>query len=217
MNSHRYAAELGLILVCPDTSPRGVNIAGEDDSWDFGSGAGFYVDATTDLWRPHYRMYSYVTSELIQLIGENFPVAARQSITGHSMGGHGALVCALRNPGLYASVSALAPICNPIKCPWGQKAFTGYLGEDRQTWSTYDATELVAAYKGPDLHIFIDQGVEDNFLKQQQLLPENLVAAAQKAGVSCESRMRDGYDHSYFYVASVIGEHLTHHAKYLKL
>lgn len=204
--------------MCPDTSPRGVNIAGEDDSWDFGSGAGFYVDATTDAWRKHYRMYSYVTSELIQLIGENFPaLPGRQSITGHSMGGHGALVCAMRNPGLYASVSAVSPICNPIKCPWGEKALGGYLGDDRTTWSAYDATELVATYTGPDLRIFIDQGSEDNFYKQQQLLPENLVTACTKAGVKCELQMRDGYDHSYFYVASVIGEHLTHHAKFLKL
>lgn len=149
---------MGLIIVCPDTSPRNIDIAGQDESWDFGSGAGFYVDATNDPWKNNYRMYSYITSELITLVSVNFPVLKNvQSISGHSMGGHGALICALRNPGLYKSVSAFAPICNPIKCPWGIKAFTGYLGSDTELWKMYDATELVSKYNGPALNILVDQ------------------------------------------------------------
>lgn len=147
-----------MIIVCADTSPRNVEIACQDDSWDFGSGAGFYVDATNDPWTKNYRMYSYITSELISLVNANFPVLKdQQSISGHSMGGHGALICALRNPGLYKSVTAFAPICNPIKCPWGVKAFTGYLGSDSELWKNYDATELVSKYNGPELNIVIDQ------------------------------------------------------------
>lgn len=147
-----------MIVVCPDTSPRGIEIAGQDDSYDFGSGAGFYVDATAEPWSQHYRMFSYVTKELIELVNANFPVTVgQQSISGHSMGGHGALVCALRNPGLYKSVSAFAPICNPTQCPWGLKAFPGYLGDDQDTWKQYDATELIAKYNGPALNLFVDQ------------------------------------------------------------
>lgn len=155
---YSYAAAENLIVVCPDTSPRIGNISGENDSYDFGSGAGFYVDALQEPWKTNYRMYSYVTSELIDIIQSNFPECnAKQSITGHSMGGHGALVCALRNPGLYKSVSAFAPICNPTYCPWGIKAFSGYLGEDKEQWIQYDATELVTQYNGPQLEILIDQ------------------------------------------------------------
>lgn len=144
--------------MCSDTSPRGVDIAGQDDSFDFGSSAGFYVDATVEPWSRHYRMYSYVTKELIELVNANFPVAVgQQSIAGHSMGGHGALICALRNPGLYKSVSSVAGICNPIKSPLGVKAFTGYLGDDKDTWKQYDATELIAHYEGPPLNLFVDQ------------------------------------------------------------
>lgn len=215
----RYASEHGLIVVCPDTSPRGVNLPGEDDSWDFGSGAGFYVDASKDPWSKHYKMFSYVTQELIDVVNNNFPMAAadRQSIAGHSMGGHGALICALKNPGLYRSVSAFAPICNPTKCPWGVKAFGGYFGEaDKEEWRNWDASELVAGYNGPPLELYVDQGAEDSFLKDGQLLPHNLVEACKAAQFPCVLNMREGYDHSYFYVASFIGEHLAYHARHLK-
>lgn len=214
--AQRYAAEYGLIVVCPDTSPRNVNIEGENDSYDFGSAAGFYVDAITDPWRKHYKMFSYVTVELVELINVNFtPLPGKQSILGHSMGGHGALICALRNPGMYKSVSAFAPICNPKNCPWGEKAFTGYLGDNKESWNEWDATELVAKYKGPTIELFIDQGNDDQFLKQNQLLPQNLVDACSKAGVSCIYKEREQYDHSYFYIASFIGEHFAYHAKHL--
>lgn len=156
--AQRYAAEHGIIIVCPDTSPRKVNIPGEDDSWDFGSSAGFYIDATNEPWNKNYRMFSYVTSELVQLVNSNFPtIPDRLSIFGHSMGGHGALVCALKSSGLYKSVSAFAPISNPIECPWGKKAFAGYLGKNEETWKNWDATELVKKYNGPPLELFIDQ------------------------------------------------------------
>jgi len=214
--AQRYAAEYGIIVVCPDTSPRNVNLAGENDSYDFGSGAGFYVDAITDPWRKHYKMYSYVTVELVEVININFSALPdKKSIFGHSMGGHGALICALRNPGMYKSVSAFAPICNPKMCPWGEKAFTGYLGDNKELWNEWDATELVAKYKGPSLEVFIDQGTDDQFLKQNQLLPQNLVDACAKAGLPCIYKEREQYDHSYFYIASFIGEHFAYHAKHL--
>uniref|UniRef100_A0A182S9D6 S-formylglutathione hydrolase n=1 Tax=Anopheles maculatus TaxID=74869 RepID=A0A182S9D6_9DIPT len=210
--------ENNLIIVCPDTSPRNVNIPGEDDSWDFGSGAGFYIDATKDPWSKHYRMYSYVTQELIDVVNNNFPtVANKMSIAGHSMGGHGALICALKNPGLYKSVSAFAPISNPTKCPWGEKIFSGYIGEDKKDeWKNWDATELVASYNGPPLELYLDQGSEDSFLKDGQLNPQNLVDASRAAQVPCVLNMREGYDHSYFYVASFIGEHIAYHARHLQ-
>lgn len=214
----RYAAEHGIIVVCPDTSPR--NIEGLDESafsWDFGYGAGFYVDATQDAYKKNFRMYSYITSELIEVVNSNFPVIAnKQSIFGHSMGGHGAFICALKNPGLYQSVSAFAPISNPINCPWGKKALAGYLGPDESAWKEYDATELVSKYNGPPLELFIDQGSEDQFLKEDQLLPKNLTSAAAKAQVPFVYKLREGYDHSYFFIASFIGEHLAYHAKFLK-
>jgi len=214
--AQRYAAEYGIIVVCPDTSPRNVNIAGEDESYDFGSGAGFYVDAITDPWRKHYKMFSYVTVELVEVIHVNFsPSTEKQSIFGHSMGGHGALICALRNPGMYKSVSAFAPISNPTQCPWGEKAFTGYLGEDKESWKEWDATELVGKYKGPAMEIFIDQGSDDQFLKQNQLLPQNLVDACSKAGIPCIYKEREQYDHSYFFIASFVSEHFAYHAKHL--
>lgn len=212
----RTASQKGLIIVCPDTSPRNVNIAGEDDSWDFGSSAGFYVDATEEPWAKNYRMYSYVTKELIETINENFPAqVGNQSILGHSMGGHGALICSLKNPGLYKSVSAFAPICNPTQCPWGKKAFGGYLGADEATWKEYDATELVKTYNGPPLMLFVDQGTADEFLIAGQLLPQNLVKAAQDAQVPLVLKNREGYDHSYFYIATFIEEHIEYHAKFL--
>lgn len=214
----KVASELNLILVCPDTSPRGCAIEGEDDSWDFGSGAGFYVDATEPKWSSNYRMYSYVTKELVNLIESNFPVIkGSRGIFGHSMGGHGALICALKNPGYYKSVSSFAPICNPMKCPWGEKAFTGYLGSDKEKWKVYDACELAASYSGPKLEIFTDQGTEDGFLKKDQLLPESLVKACDGNGnIVLTSRMQEGYDHSYYFISTFVEDHLRHHAKYLK-
>ncbi|XP_053661074.1 S-formylglutathione hydrolase [Anopheles marshallii] len=216
--AQRYATEHNLIIVCPDTSPRNVNIPGEDDSWDFGSGAGFYIDATKDPWSNHYRMFSYVTQELIDVVNNNFPtVVNKMSIAGHSMGGHGALICALKNPGLYKSVSAFAAISNPTKCPWGQKIFSGYLGEEKEAeWKNWDATELVASYNGPPLELYLDQGSEDSFLKDGQLNPNNLVDACRAAQVPCVLNMREGYDHSYFYVASFIGDHIAYHARHLQ-
>nr|XP_032830922.1 S-formylglutathione hydrolase isoform X1 [Petromyzon marinus] len=212
----RLASEHGLIVVAPDTSPRGCNVEGEDESWDFGSGAGFYVDATRDPWSQHYRMYSYVTRELPKLVKESFSAdAEKQSIFGHSMGGHGALVCALRNPGMYRSVSAFAPICNPVECPWGQKAFAGYLGEDREAWKAYDATLLMSAYSGPPLDILVDQGKDDQFLSAGQLLPDNFLAACTQAKVPAVFRLQEGYDHSYYFIATFMDDHVLHHAKYL--
>jgi len=213
----KVASELGLILICPDTSPRGANIQGEDDSWDFGSGAGFYVDATEPKWSNNYRMYSYITKELREIVDNNFPVLpASQSIFGHSMGGHGALICALKNPGLYKSVSAFAPICNPMKCPWGEKAFTGYLGGDQNKWKEYDACCLAANYTGPKLEILSDQGSDDGFLKKDQLLPGALVeACAGNDALVLTSRELEGYDHSYYFITTFVEDHLRHHAKYL--
>ena len=213
--AQRVAAELGLILVCPDTSPRGTDIPGEHDAYDFGSGAGFYVDATEEPWKNNYRMYSYVTKELPTLVENAFPVIPdKRSVFGHSMGGHGALVCALRNPGFYKSASAFSPICNPTKCAWGVRAFTGYLGGDKtNTWKQYDACELAATYSGPKLNILADQGSEDNFLAQGQLVPENLVTAcAGNENVALVSREQEGYDHSYYFIATFVEEHLRFHA-----
>ncbi|XP_072902271.1 S-formylglutathione hydrolase isoform X1 [Hemitrygon akajei] len=215
-SSQQTAAELGLIIVVPDTSPRGCNIPGEDDSWDFGTGAGFYVDSSEEPWKANYRMYSYVTEELPSLIESNFPVIPeKKSIFGHSMGGHGALVCALKNPGKYKSVSALSPICNPVQCPWGQKAFTGYLGSDKSKWEMYDATCLVKSYSGPLLDILIDQGKNDQFLAAGQLLPDNFIKVCTEKKIPVVFRLQEGYDHSYYFIASFIRDHIKHHAKYL--
>ena len=210
--AQRYAAEHGVIIVAPDTSPRGVNLPGEDDSYDFGSGAGFYVDATQEPWSKHYRMYSYITKELPAAINANFPVdPARVGIFGHSMGGHGALTIALKNPDIYKSVSAFAPICSPLRCPWGEKALTGYLGSDRETWKPYDATELSKTTTWQP-HILVDQGTGDDFLKDQ-LKPELLEEACASAGIPLNLRMQEGYDHSYYFMASFMNDHITHHAK----
>ncbi|XP_067204905.1 S-formylglutathione hydrolase [Linepithema humile] len=217
--AQKYAAEHGVILVIPDTSPRGLNIPGENDSYDFGSGAGFYVDATCEPWKKNYRMYSYITKELPALINKEFPTLPnKQSIMGHSMGGHGALICALKNPGQFKTVSAFAPISNPIQCPWGKKAFSGYLGESEanDAWKEWDATELMKNYNGPLLDILIDQGKDDQFLKQGQLLPENLLKAAKDNGISLVLRFHDNYDHSYYFIATFIEDHFEHHIKYLK-
>jgi S-formylglutathione hydrolase len=214
--AQKSAALNNIFLVCPDTSPRGVNIEGETDSWDFGSGAGFYVTATDPKWSKHYNMYDYVVNELPHLINNNFSVdSTHNSIFGHSMGGHGALICALKNPGKYKSVSAFAPISNPINCPWGQKAFTGYLGSNKENWKNWDATELVNQYNGPNLDILIDQGTEDKFLGEKQLLPENFQSAASSKH-HLTLRMQEGYDHSYYFISTFIDDHIKHHAAHLK-
>jgi S-formylglutathione hydrolase len=213
--AQRVAAELGVVVVAPDTSPRGIGIAGEDDAYDFGTGAGFYLDATQPPWAENYRMYSYVTSELPALLFERFPARAdRQGIMGHSMGGHGALTIALKNPETYAAVSAFAPIVNPSQVPWGQKAFGGYLGSDEDAWRAYDATALIEDGKRFDGTILIDQGTGDNFL-DEQLQPRVFVNACEAAGQKIELRQQRGYDHSYYFMATFIEDHLRHHAKAL--
>jgi len=218
--AQKKAAELGIALIMPDTSPRGAGVDGEDDAYDFGSGAGFYCDAVNGPWKENYNMYSYVTKELPAVITESFPMisAENQGIFGHSMGGHGALVCALRNPGKYRSVSAFAPISNPMQCPWGKKAFEGYLGaEDVDLWKQYDATELARKYDGAPLNILVDQGKDDTFYVDKQLLPENLRAACEGTSgrLSLDLRLQDGYDHSYYFIATFMDDHLDHHAKSL--
>ncbi|AMN48386.1 S-formylglutathione hydrolase [Steroidobacter denitrificans] len=211
--AQRLAAELGLMLVAPDTSPRKNRIPGDDAAWDFGLGAGFYVDATQDPWSRHYRMYSYVTRELPEIAKSLGGLADRQGIFGHSMGGHGALVCALRNPAQYRSVSAFAPIAAPSRCPWGEKAFTGYLGPDRTHWMAHDASALAAArrYENP---ILIDQGTEDGFLAEQ-LKPQEFETACRRSGTPLELRFQKGYDHGYYFISTFMADHLRHHARYL--
>ncbi|MFH1659572.1 MAG: S-formylglutathione hydrolase [Pseudomonadota bacterium] len=212
--AHRVAAELGMVIVAPDTSPRGDDVPGDPDGgWDFGHGAGFYLNATQAPWAQHYRMHDYVVHELPALIEASFAVSDQRGISGHSMGGHGALVCALRNPGRYQSLSAFAPICNPMIVPWGEKAFSRYLGEDRSQWREWDASQLIvtAAEKLP---ILIDQGDRDQFLTVQ-LKPEVLQVAALAAGHPLDLRMQHGYDHSYYFIASFIEDHLRHHARAL--
>lgn len=213
----RYASEQGIIIVAPDTSPRGCNIPGEDDSYDFGTGAGFYLDATQEPWSENYRMFSYITKELPEVINSNFAALEEsQSIMGHSMGGHGALICALKNPGKYRSVSAFSAICNPSVSAWGQKAFSGYLGSaESANWANWDATELVKKYSGPPFEILLDQGKADPRL-ETDLFPENFVNACKESEIPVILHMRDGYDHSYYYIASFIEEHIKHHTKYLK-
>ena len=209
--AQRYASELGLILVAPDTSPRDTGLPGEDSDEDFGSGAGFYVDATEAPWSQHYRMQQYITHELPGWLGKHFPAdLSRQSITGHSMGGHGALTLGLKNPRQYRAISAFAPICAPSHCAWGQKAFTGYLGASRETWRNYDAASLMEdGHKSGE--ILIDQGDKDPFL-ENELMPSRFIAACEKAGQPLNYRLQPGYDHSYYFVASFIGEHLAWHA-----
>ncbi len=209
--AQRFAAKYGLMLVAPDTSPRNTGIPGEDEEWDFGTGAGFYVDATQKPWVTHYQMYSYVVRELPQLIAANFPVEpSRQSIFGHSMGGHGALVCALRNPQQYKSVSAFAPIVAPTHSPWGEKVLSRYLGEDREKWRAYDASELIRQEK---FHspILIDQGTTDEFLAQQ-LLPTLFEQACEQVNQPLTLRYQEGYDHGYYFISTFIEDHIRHHA-----
>jgi S-formylglutathione hydrolase len=212
--AQRYAAEHGLILVAPDTSPRGLDLPGEHEDWDFGSGAGFYLDATKPPWAGHYRMGSYVNGELPALIEANFPARPGvRGITGHSMGGHGALVSAFRHPANWRSVSAIAPIANPVAVPWGIKAFSNYLGPDRTTWEEWDASVLMRRRTLP-AHILVDQGTSDQFLTSQ-LHPEALEAAAQASGQRLTVRRHEGYDHSYWFIQTVIGDHVAHHARAL--
>ncbi len=212
--AQRLAAELGLAIVAPDTSPRGDDIPGDPEgNWDFGKGAGFYVNATEDPWARHYRMYDYVVSELPAVIEANFPVTERRSVSGHSMGGHGALVCALRNPGRYCSVSAFSPIANPMDCPWGEKAFSRYLGADRTAWRSWDSCALLGQVQ-ERLPLLIEQGGADSFL-ETQLKPQALLEAARAASHPIDLRIREGYDHSYFFIASFIDDHLRHHARAL--
>lgn len=213
--AQRVAAELGVALVVPDTSPRGLGIPGEAVTYDFGLGAGFYVDATEAPWSKGYRMYSYAVEELPDVVAAGFPVdLSRTGIFGHSMGGHGALTIALKNPRAYKSVSAFAPICSPMRCPWGEKALTGYLGKDRARWREYDTTALIEdrGWSGPAL--LVDQGTKDPFL-DVQLRPDLLSAACAGRHVSLDLRMQDGYDHSYFFIATFIADHLRFHARHL--
>jgi S-formylglutathione hydrolase len=213
--AQRIAAELGIIIVAPDTSPRGPQVPGDPEgAWDFGLGAGFYLNATQAPYSQHYKMYDYVVSELPALVEAHFPASDVRSISGHSMGGHGALVCALRNPGRYRSVSAFSPISNPMKCPWGEKAFTRYLGTDQSQWREWDASVLIE--KATErLPLLIDQGERDDFL-EGQLKPEALKRAAAAAGHPINLRLQPGYDHSYYFIATFIEEHLRHHAQALK-
>lgn len=211
----KYAAEHGLIIVCPDTSPRGSNHSGEHDNYDFGSGAGFYLDATLAPWSSNYNMYSYIVDELPALIAKHFPVKPELAgIFGHSMGGHGALIIALRNADKYRSVSAFAPIVAPSQVPWGQNIFSGYLGGDESIWQQYDATALVHAGHQTPNTILIDQGTKDDFL-ETQLRPELFEQACQTTGQSVELRMQAAYDHSYYFIASFMPDHIAHHAAIL--
>lgn len=214
--AQRIAAELGMAIVAPDTSPRGEGVADDPDgAYDFGLGAGFYLNATKPPFSQHYRMYDYVVNELPALIEAHFPVTEQRSISGHSMGGHGALTIALKNPHRYNSLSAFSPICHPMDCPWGIKAFRGYLGDDQQQWQQYDSCELMAKSQ-QFVPALVDQGSKDNFL-DEQLKPQILVQAAKNKGYPLELRMQPGYDHSYYFIATFIEDHLRFHAKHLAL
>jgi S-formylglutathione hydrolase len=212
--AQQFAAQHGLMLVVPDTSPRNTGTPGEEDNSDLGTGAGFYVDAIVAPWKTHYQMYSYITQELPLLIHQNFStIPERQGIFGHSMGGHGALVCALRNPDRYQSVSAFSPIVNPIQCPWGQKAFTHYLSADQSHWQIYDASQLVRVAT-LNHRILIDQGTHDSFLNTQ-LFPPAFEKVCLEVGQALTLRMQEGYDHSYYFISTFIEDHIRHHAKIL--
>jgi S-formylglutathione hydrolase len=215
--AQQYAAQYGIAIICPDTSPRGEGVPDDPEgAYDFGLGAGFYVNATQSPWSEHYKMYDYVVSELPALIDQQFPVdSTKVGISGHSMGGHGALTIALKNPAQYQSVSAFSPICSPINCPWGQKALELYLGNGRETWAQYDTVELVKQPPSDkQLPVLIDQGEQDNFL-EEQLKTELLEAACLAKDYPMTIRQQPGYDHSYFFIASFIGEHIRFHAQYL--
>ncbi|WOK96019.1 hypothetical protein Cni_G04726 [Canna indica] len=214
--AQRAASSEGIALVAPDTSPRGLNIEGEADNWDFGVGAGFYLNATAEKWK-NWRMYDYVVKELPKLLSENFEQidTSRASISGHSMGGHGALTIYLKNLEKYKSVSAFSPIVNPTNCPWGQKAFSNYLGSNKSDWEEYDATLLIGKYSNISNPILIDQGEDDKFL-HDQLLPKNFEMACKGVNAPLVLRMQPGYDHSYFFISTFIDDHIHHHAKALK-
>lgn len=214
--AQRFAAQHGLMLVAPDTSPRGAGVADEDEDWDLGTGAGFYLDATQPAWREHYRMESYIVEELFALVTTELPGdAARVGISGHSMGGHGALVLAQRHPDRFRSVSAFAPIVAPSRVPWGEKAFTAYLGTDRQVWAAHDASQLMAQAQNPfPTGILIDQGLADGFLTQQ-LQPELFKAACAQASQPLVLRTHEGYDHSYYFITTFIQDHMAFHAERL--
>jgi S-formylglutathione hydrolase len=211
----KKAAELGIAIVAPDTSPRGEGVPDDPEgAYDFGLGAGFYLNATQEPWQEHYQMYSYIVDELPQLIEANFPVSKRKAISGHSMGGHGALTIGIKNPTAYSSISAFSPICHPMAVPWGQKAFRNYLGEDKSKWLQYDAVELMKTHL-VTAPILVDQGNADSFLTEQ-LKPETLQSAAIEAKANLTLRIQPGYDHSYYFIQTFIDEHLEFHAKYLK-
>lgn len=212
--AQKYLAQNNLMVICPDTSPRGLNLPNEHDSYDFGSGAGFYVDATTDGYKDHYKMYSYIVTELYQIIQNHFNVK-NISISGHSMGGHGALVIGLKNPEMFKSISAFSPIVNPINAPWGQKAFHGYLGSDESKFKEYDACELLIAGKKHPNTILVHQGLADDFYPGQ-LLTNNFIETADKVSQAKNVNLCDGYDHSYYFISTFIEEHIVHHAKYLR-
>ncbi|GEA13514.1 S-formylglutathione hydrolase [Alteromonas sp. KUL49] len=212
----KLAAQLGMAIVASDTSPRGDTVPDDKaQAYDFGLGAGFYVDATEAPWSTHYNMYSYVVDELPALIESNFPVTGEKSISGHSMGGHGAMVIGLRNPNRYVSISAFSPISSPMNCPWGQKALAGYLGDDQSRWQVYDSAYLLAE-KTHEIPLLVEQGTQDEFLVEQ-LKPEALINAANSSDSTLTLNMHEGYDHSYFFIASFIDDHLTWHAEYLGL
>ena len=216
--AQKMAAELGLMLVAPDTSPRGDNVADDPDgAYDFGIGAGFYLNATEAPWNRNYHMYDYVTRELPDLVFAEFPGdRERQGIFGHSMGGHGALTIGLKNPGIYSSISAFAPICSPVNCPWGQKALGNYLGDDKASWSNYDASQLVGSVsEKPRCKILVDQGLADQFL-EQELHPHLLEAACEENGVELELRRHEDYDHGYYFISTYMDDHLRHHADNLR-
>lgn len=212
--AQRYAAEQGVIIVAPDTSPRGLHVA-DAEGHDIGQGAGFYVNATEPPWASHYRMYDYIVDELPAWVEADPAASDVRAISGHSMGGHGALMIALRNPGRYASASAFSPIVAPSQVPWGEKAFTAYLGDDRDAWAKYDTVELVKSRANPSLTLRVDQGGGDEFLANQ-LKPELLEAACEATGQPLDLRIHDGYDHSYYFISSFIGEHIAHHAKAMR-
>ena len=213
--AQRVAAALGLVLVTCDTSPRSARYPGDDADWDFGQSASFYVDATEAPWASHYRMYSYVTHELPKWIAQQLPADIhRQGICGHSMGGHGALMIGIKNPDVFRSVSAFSPICAPMQCPWGQKAFQGYLGSDAQAWAQYDSVELIKA-RGYQRELLVDLGSDDPFVVQQ-LKPELLQAACRQRNVRLSLRWQSGYDHSYYFIASFIKDHIRFHSDRLR-
>jgi S-formylglutathione hydrolase len=213
--AQKILAEKKLMVICPDTSPRGLSLPGEHDGWDFGSGASFYLDATTEGYKDHYKMESYITLELLEIIQSKFKIAKNKiSLMGHSMGGHGALVLGLRHPELFQSLSAFSPVAHPVNCPWGVKAFTGYLGEDKKIWKSFDATELIKSKKKHVRKILIDQGAADEFLEKQLLL-QDFESACKENGQPLEAHLRDGYDHSYYFIATFIESHIKFHAEAL--